>query len=79
VEVNDKTSKLVKLLYKSQFKEEVIAVQSVDKQKPSPSNNYLFDPIFNQFKGVVTLDSGEQFMFFLSKNNKNWDLTSKSI
>ena len=77
--MTDKTTKLITFLYKEKFGERVTSVKAINGTPPSENNTFLFNPVFNQFEGVVQTEDGGKFVFFLSKEGKTWKLNSRKI
>lgn len=77
--MTDKTSRLISALFKTKFDKSVVEVSSISGEPPSQDNDFLFNPLFDQFQGRVRTEDGGRYVFFLAKQGKTWDLDARAI
>ena len=77
--MKEQTSKMVAALYAKKFGIKVTKVTSISDEPPSDENNFLLNPLFDQFQGFAYGNNGAKYLFFLMKNEDGWELQSTEI
>ena len=77
--MKDQTSNLVIALYSKKLGVKITKVTSTSGEPPGEANNFLFNPIFDQFQGFAYGENGAKYIFFLIEDKNNWTLESTKI